>query len=248
MEAAALSRTGSNSSVNTGICDQARYCLSAVHGEVTEAPVFRSGRCYFYLSLTHSALTGHLNNNDKIQNTASSLFPLWLCRHCCPQGNNQRRVQEVHSSGQQESEWQCQQLHSLQSPWCWLCVSWRSPAQGLGQLPGQPGTELCSGALPCAEPALGAHTLPQLILAALATDSSWLKCLTECQELLEALQAASASSGPASWFPPAPDTRAGCCSSSAQFWLHQGWMLSTDILCLCQGYRIHSYCRWCLLP
>lgn len=76
MEAAALLDTGSNSSVNMGICDQARYCLSAVNGKVTEAPVFRSGRCCFYLSLTDSGLTGRLNNNDKIQNTASSLFPL----------------------------------------------------------------------------------------------------------------------------------------------------------------------------
>lgn len=75
MEAAAPLDTGSDSSVNTGICDQARYCLSAEYGEVTEAPVFGSGRCYFYLSPTDSGLTGHLNNNDKIQNTASSLFP-----------------------------------------------------------------------------------------------------------------------------------------------------------------------------
>lgn len=75
MEAAALSDTGSNSSVNTGICDQARYCLSAVYGKVTEAPVFRSGRCYFYLSLTDSGLTGHLNNNDKIPKHSSISVP-----------------------------------------------------------------------------------------------------------------------------------------------------------------------------
>jgi len=81
--AAALLDTGSNSSVNTRFYDQTRYCLSAVYVKVTEAPVFRSGRCYSYLSLTDFGLTGHSNNSDKIQNTASSFFPLVtaLCGH-----------------------------------------------------------------------------------------------------------------------------------------------------------------------
>lgn len=83
MGAAGLLDTGSNSSVNTCIYDQTRYCLSAVYVKVTEAPLFTSGKCYSYLSLTDFGLTGHLNNNNKIQNMASSFFPLVtaLCRH-----------------------------------------------------------------------------------------------------------------------------------------------------------------------
>lgn len=96
--AAALLDTGSKSSVNTCIYDQARYCLSAVYVEVTEDPVLRSGRSYSYLLFTDSDLTGHLNNDHKIQNTASSFFPLVNCffqAFLCPdlfhhpQGNNQ---------------------------------------------------------------------------------------------------------------------------------------------------------------
>lgn len=70
MGAAALLDTGSNSSVNMCIYDQGRYCLSAVDVKVTKAPVFRSGRCYSYLSLTGFGLTGHLKNSYKIQTTS----------------------------------------------------------------------------------------------------------------------------------------------------------------------------------
>lgn len=44
--------------------------------KVSKAPVFRSGRCYAYLSLTDFGLTCHLNKHDKVQKPASSFFPL----------------------------------------------------------------------------------------------------------------------------------------------------------------------------
>lgn len=162
MEAAALSDTGSNSSVNTGICDQARYCLSAAHGKVTEAPVLRSGRCYFYLSLTDSGLTSHLNNNDKIQTTASWLLPLGLLlasgkhpaqsgyRRCIPLAS---RVWMAFPAAALPPEPSVLAL-------CQLEVE--GSAKGWGSSRAAPGPDpqpvLGSGAVPEPGPALGAHS------------------------------------------------------------------------------------------
>lgn len=95
-------------------------------------------------------------------------------------------------------------------------------AEGLGQLQGS-AWRWCSA---CAGPGSGAVPEPgparehtQLVLAARGTHSSCPERLTECQDLLEALQG-----GQVHCYFPLPQTdRARSCSSSAQDWLHHQW-------------------------
>lgn len=284
MGAAALLDTGSNSSVNTCVYDQTRYCLSAAYAELTEAPVFGSGRCYSYLSLTDFGLTGHLNSNDKIQNTA--FFPLatalrrhssaLACLTVLRETTSTVEGQKVHSPWPARV---CRAFPALTLPSGSLVLvllpaqlELRKTAGGLGQLLKrslQPvlgfarpqfarfaqGTWLCrlqhSPALRVLSwdgPAQRAATLPELLRASLSIDSTAADCLNECQDLLEALRSAAASTGPSLSFHPGWDRliwvlpprlpKTDCTRAER---------LSIDVRYLGQGQRFQRYCRWCLL-
>lgn len=138
------------------------------------------------------------------------------------------RAQEVHSSGQQEPVWHSQQLLSLQPPWSWLCVSWRwqNLLQGWGSSGPAAGAGLSSAAwpeplAPCWVCPGSTQSLSCLLGALTAADSSaWLNARIRWR-LCKLLKPAR---GQLHYFLLAQRDWAGCCSSSAQDWLHQVWM------------------------